>query len=298
MSKIGPKFETEVQGWVTSERVAALTQAATDRFRYEPAVFDVRGDFRIVGDLDGDIHTLVDILLREGYGESTKYVFLGNYIGSGEFSVHVLLLLYALKILFPAGVLILRGTREFETEAQSIGFEARLDAFGLDRIALFGAFMQSWDLMPLAAIVNGQYFCVHGGIFPGIRNRQDVMDQLLKPSPDQKSLALDFLWGTFDKLVDEYEWNEEGSPGRKVGEMVATRFLKACHLTAIIRSGEKLTDGFEWTLEMKPKGGVLTIYSAVGREDGSSGAVAVVREHETAVRIEVYRPVNVSYANQ
>lgn len=57
-------------------------------------------------------YDLLKILEVSGNPETTKYLFLGDFVDRGSFSIEVIILLYAIKINFPNTVFFLRGNHE------------------------------------------------------------------------------------------------------------------------------------------------------------------------------------------
>jgi len=88
-------------------------------------------------------------------------------VDRGSFSIEVLLLLYSLKIAFPNTVSFIRGNHECRQMTSYFNFKTEC-LYKYDQ-EIYEMFMESFDLFPLACIINQRFLAVHGGISPELK---------------------------------------------------------------------------------------------------------------------------------
>ena len=127
----------------------------------------------VVGDIHGQFYDFLKMLDMGGSPKNIKYLFLGDYVDRGSFSVEVVLLLYSLKLNFPNTIYLLRGNHECRQLTQYFNFRSEcLYKYDIDTYELF---MESFDVLPISCIVNGKFLALHGGLSPELRTLQDLV---------------------------------------------------------------------------------------------------------------------------
>jgi serine/threonine-protein phosphatase PPG1 len=114
-----------------------------------------------------------------------------------------------------------------------------------------------FDYLPLAALIDNQFLCIHGGLSPGI-NKIDqirVLDRF-KEIPNEGPLT-NLLWSDPDTTRDGYGYSPRGA-GYVFGYDIVKKFLEGNKLKHIIRSHQLCMDGYQIIFQKS----LSTIWSA------------------------------------
>lgn len=144
---------------------------------------------KIFGNIHGDYVDLMRFFdIWKGPSESGDiqafdYVFLGNYVDRGAFSLEVICLLMALKLKYPKQIVLLRGNHEDRNVNRHLGFgkecAQRLQEDINDPNSVFARVNTMFDYLPLAAIIEDKQvqhkvLCVHAGIGSSINKIEEI----------------------------------------------------------------------------------------------------------------------------
>ena len=161
------------QKFLPEKEVLQLCERARSLISEESNVHSVRAPVTVVGDIHGQFHDMLEMFKLGGHAPDTNYLFLGDYVDRGYYSVETVTLVVALKVRYPDRVTIIRGNHESRQITQVYGFyDECLRKYG--HAGIWKAFTDLFDYMPLTAVVENQIFCPHGGLSPSVDSLDDV----------------------------------------------------------------------------------------------------------------------------
>jgi protein phosphatase len=159
--------------------LTALFRDVQAIFKSEPVLLEVGSPCIIVGDLHGQILDLIRILNTFGLPSRQRYVFLGDLVDRGEFSIETLVVVLLLKVIWPEQVYLIRGNHEFQLLCSQGGYMMQMfETFG--DLMLYQASVQMFGFIPLAARIDKVILCVHGGIGPELTD-VNVINTIFRP---------------------------------------------------------------------------------------------------------------------
>lgn len=249
----------------------------------EPMVIEINEPVIVVGDIHGHLLDLVRIFWNFGYPPAQKYLFLGDYVDRGEFSTECILMIYALKYLYPSHIYLIRGNHEFPATGSGGGFADEIEIM-YRGMRLFNSFCESFAFMPLGAILFNKVFCTHGGICPEFSELKQVRE-IPRPLNDcDDALVNGIIWSDPSFQISDFSQSRRGT-GWVFGGAAVAAFLEANSLKMMIRAHEVMDNGCEFAFDGK----LLTVFSASNYcgMQGNSAAVAIVRSSEDIETVQM-----------
>lgn len=282
------------EGRLREEQAIRILQDATDFFASEPNLLDVPAPVTVCGDIHGQYYDLMKLFDVGGHPSNTSYLFLGDYVDRGSFSIECLLYLYSLKLTYPDTFWMLRGNHECRHLTGYFTFKSEcLHKYSLQ---LYEECLKSFNALPLAAIMNKQFFCVHGGLSPELRTLNDLIKIDRFREPPTKGLMCDLLWADPVEDYDEDDIDQMFLKNTVRGCSYAFTYKASCQflektgLLSIIRAHEAQDAGYRMYRRTKTMGfpSLLTMFSAPNYLDTYNNKAAVLKFENNVMNIRQF----------
>lgn len=221
----------------------------------------------------------------------TQYLFLGDYVDRGSFSVEVLLYLYSLKIQHRDTLFLIRGNHECHHLTEYFTFKEECER--KYNLSVYETALQSFNALPLCAVIDRQFLCIHGGISPDFQTIDDIMKIDRFREPPLHGPMCDILWS--DPAEDfspsngqRFALNSLRGCSYVFTYFAACEFLERNGMLSILRAHEAQDDGYHMCNARASTGfpTVITIFSAPNYLDtyNNSGAIACYNKGEFNIR--------------
>lgn len=287
------------EGFIGKEDALIIIEKTKQILSIEPNLLDLNDPITLVGDIHGQYYDLLKLFDIGGCPSKVQYLFLGDYVDRGSFSVEVVLLLYSIKINFPNTFWLLRGNHETRNMTSFFNFKNEcLLKFDEE---VYDKFMESFDYLPICAIVNKNFFVLHGGISPELITLDQIRDLDRIKEPPKHGLLCDLLWADPSIELDSNSSNDVTAndsfyPNQvrgcsyTFGSKAVDNFLVNNKLLGIVRAHEAQLDGFKMHKKNLKTGlpMVITIFSAPNYCDVYNNKGALLKLHENTLNIQQF----------
>jgi hypothetical protein len=100
-----------------------------------------------------------------------------DYVDRGPFSIEVVTLLFAYKVMYPDDIILLRGNHESRPVNMQYGFF--MECKKRYSMALYECFQYAFYCMPFCARIEKRILCMHGGISEDLRDFRQVSSKAI-----------------------------------------------------------------------------------------------------------------------
>merc|ERR1711865_493582 len=241
--------------YIKEAEVKALCNKACEILLEESNVQRVHAPVTVCGDIHGQFYDLKELFKVGGECPQTNYLFMGDFVDRGFYSVETFLLLLALKVRYPDRITLIRGNHESRQITQVYGFyDVCLRKYG--SVNVWRYCTEIFDYLSLAALIEDKVFCVHGGLSPSINPLDDIRSIDRKQEVPHDGAMCDLMWSDPEDL-EGWGLSPRGA-GYLFGADIVKTFNHANGIELIARAHQLVMEGLKWMFDEK----LVTVWSA------------------------------------
>ncbi|KAH0271238.1 Metallo-dependent phosphatase, partial [Aureobasidium melanogenum] len=282
------------EGRLTEDQALWILSECTKVLEREPNLLEMDAPITVCGDVHGQYYDLMKLFEVGGDPADTRYLFLGDYVDRGYFSIECVLYLWALKIWYPNTLWLMRGNHECRHLTDYFTF--KLECKHKYSEAVYEACMKSFCALPLAAVMNKQFLCIHGGLSPELHTLEDLKSIDRFREPPTHGLMCDILWADpledfgQEKTQEYFVHNHVRGCSYFFSYPAACAFLEKNNLLSIIRAHEAQDAGYRMYRKTRTTGfpSVMTIFSAPNYLDVYNNKAAVLKYENNVMNIRQF----------
>lgn len=146
--------------------------------------------------------------------------------------------------------------------------------------------MDLFDNIPIAAVVNGQYLSMHGGISEKVTSANVINNIDRKMEPPEDGLLADLLWAdpapAKSASKQDYKFNDDRQISVFFGRRPLNALLQKEGLKAVVRAHQVKQTGYKFHAWNGPEDfpPVITVFSAPDYCSGGNEAAVLISEGE------------------
>lgn len=282
------------EGRLSEEQALYILEKGTEILKEEPNLLEVGAPITVCGDIHGQYYDLMKLFEVGGDPANTTYLFLGDYVDRGYFSIECVLYLWSLKMWYPKSFFLLRGNHECRHLTDYFTF--KIECRHKYSEPVYEACMDSFCALPLAAVMNRQFLCIHGGLSPELQTLDDLRNFDRFREPPTHGLMCDLLWADpleefgQEKTNELFIHNNVRGCSYFFSYHAACAFLERNNLLSIIRAHEAQDAGYRMYRKSKTTSfpSVMTIFSAPNYLDVYNNKAAVLKYENNVMNIRQF----------